>query len=204
MRSALLAALGVAALSSPALAEPPKPAAPTVSELVVEAAKTVSELTVTAAQKCLRPASDEMGPIRPRVVSTFPARNAVVKPGLVVIRLTFDQPMACEGRLEDTGSAPNPCPDRAQTMVVSFDRRTIRTVCLVDPAMRYGFSIGQHPMSYTFRGMAGGLPVEPARIAFSTTDDPPLMDVCQALMEDPETAADMRRRGLQDCPAAKP
>jgi hypothetical protein len=197
MRSALLAALGVAALSAPALAEPPKAVAPTVSELVVQAAKTVSELTVTATQKCLEPTSDEMARIRPRVVATFPASGAIVKPGLVVIRLTFDQPMACEGRLENSVSLHNPCPDKAQTMVVSFDRRTIRTVCLLDPGVRYGFSIGRDPMSNTFRGMAGGLPVEYARVSFTTSDDPPLM-------EDAETAADLRRKGKLDCATPNP
>ena len=202
MRAAVLLALAAAVASGSARGgvAPDQPGANTVSELVVTAAKTVSELTVTAPAKCLPPVGTEERAQRPHLVASFPARGAAVRPGLVVIRLTFDQPVACEGRLEDALSLPNPCPGKVQHMLLSLDRRTVRTVCLIAPGRDYGFSIGTDPTSNTFVGL-GGLPALPAKIAFTASAEAPLTDVCEALAEDPETAADLRRRGKLPCHA---
>lgn len=189
----------MAAVSGPALgAEPPaKPptSGATVSELVITATKMVSELTVTAKAKCLRPESGAGGRVqRPKVASVFPARGAVVRPGLLVVRITFDQPMACEGGLDAAPPLPNPCPRQDRQMLLSLDRRTVRTVCVVEPGTQYGFSLGQDPNAATFVGL-GGLPAEMAKVAFSTSAGPRVSEVCEALGEDAETAAEMRSRG---------
>lgn|GEM_PF-3037508 len=194
------ALLLLAAIFQPALALAAPPPEPSVSELVITASKMVSELTVTAALKCLEPEHSGRPAQRPRVVSTFPARGATVSPGLLVVRVTFDQPMACEGRFEKTGSLSNPCPGDVNQMLLSFDRRTVRTICLVEPGREYGFSIGQDPTSNTFVGLTG-LPAAPARVAFSTSAAAPISGVCEALAEDLETAADLRRRGKLTCNA---
>ena len=71
----------------------------TVSELILTASRRVSELIVTAPVKCV-PVDAlhmRMGG-RPKVVSAFPGKGDVIRPGLLVMRVTFDQPMACEGR----------------------------------------------------------------------------------------------------------
>ena len=86
-----------------------------------------------------------------------------------------------------------PC-QGAGRMLLSYDRRTVRTVCEVEPGRHYGFSVGEDPQAKTFIGLAG-LPALPARIAFSTSDGPAISSVCDALAQDPETAADLRRRG---------
>src|SRR5258706_10088053 len=88
-------ALAIAAGALPAGAAPkPAPAdGATVSELIVTATKAVSELTVTAKIKCLQPDSSQYRTNRPKVVSSYPAKGAVVRPGLLVVRVTFDQPM---------------------------------------------------------------------------------------------------------------
>lgn len=85
-------------------------------------------------------------------------------------------------------------------MILSYDRRTVRTVCLVEPTREYGFSIGRDPTSNTFVGLSG-LPTAPMRVAFSTSAEPPITEVCEALAEDAETVADMRRRGTLNCGA---
>ena len=90
------------------------PATPTVEELVVTAPKAIAELTVTAKLKCAEADRSGGARDRPRVVSTYPARGAVVRPGLVVMRVTFDQPMACSGRLAGLGPWVNPCPTGKQ------------------------------------------------------------------------------------------
>lgn len=184
-----------------AAAESPKaPLPPAVSALVITASKTVSELTVTAKLRCLPPEAGLARAERPRVVSSFPARGAEVRPGLLVVRVTFDQPMACAGSFDAAPPLPNPCPGASRQMLLSYDRRTVRTVCAVEPGSQYGLSFGQDPNAETFLGLAG-LPAAPSKIVFTTSSGPAIADACEALAEDPQTAAELRRRG-KSCAAA--
>jgi hypothetical protein len=192
--SAMTGGLAAGLLAAQAWAAPPPPAGVTVSELVIEASKTVSELTVTAKPKCLKPQVGAMNPTRPKVVDVFPARGAVVRPGLLVVRVTFDQPMACEGRLDPDPPLADPCPGILHDMLLSYDRKTVRTVCMVEPGTKYGFAVGQDPNAPTFVGVAG-LPVVSAKIGFETSAGPLVTDVCQALGEDSRTAQEMKRSG---------
>jgi hypothetical protein len=189
-----IAVLAAAALvaSPAATAEPP---ATTVSELVVTATKAVSELTVTAEAKCLRPQITSRRAEQPRIVDVFPARGATVRPGLLVVRVTFDRPMACEGTFDADPPLANPCPGGRRQMLLSYDRKTVRTVCVVEAATQYGFSVGQDPNAATFLALEGGLPAAPAKIAFATSSDAPVTDVCHALAQDPVTAAQLKARG---------
>lgn len=179
----------------------PQTPSPTVSELVVIATKAVSELTVTGKPRCLSAGGGGPRADRPKVVDVFPARGAVVRPGLLMVRVTFDQPMTCEGRFDPVPSLPDPCPGATREMLLSYDRRTVRTVCVVEPGTKYGFSLGQDPTAPTFIGLAG-LPAAPATVSFSTADGPLVTDVCQAMAQDAVTAADLQRRGKACPPAA--
>jgi len=174
---------------------------PTVSELVVTAAKTVSELTVTGRVKCLEPDSFNARAERPKVVSTFPEKGAAVRPGLLVVRVTFNMPMACDGAF--TGDAPlrEPCPGSPREMLLSYDRKTVRTVCVVEPDAHYGLRLSQDPTNHSFIGLSG-LPSLPYRLEFSTTSAPAITTVCDALAEDEETARQIRTRRSLDCSAA--
>jgi len=192
-----LALAGVALAAAPGrAAEPPA----TVSELVITASKTVSELLVTGRMRCLAPDyGAAAGKTPPKVVSAFPARGAEVRPGLLVVRVTFDQPMTCAGRFDPTPALADPCPGQVRDMLLSYDRRTVRTVCMVEPGVQYGLSLGEDPNSPTaFLGLAG-LPAAPARLNFTTSAGPVISDVCEALSQDPVTAADLARRG-KTCP----
>ncbi|HZZ32265.1 MAG TPA: Ig-like domain-containing protein [Phenylobacterium sp.] len=172
--------------------------AATVSELIVTASKTVAELTVTAKLKCLAP--DKMGEraVPPRVVSTFPVKGAVVRPGLLIIRVTFNQPMACEGALTAAPPLENPCPGASQQMLLSYDRRTVRTVCVVEPSTQYGIWLSQDPTARSFLGL-GGLPSQPYRLSFSTSAEPAVTTVCDAMVQDEDTARQIRKRRTLDC-----
>ncbi|HEY3950540.1 hypothetical protein [Phenylobacterium sp.] len=186
---------------SAAAAEPArKPPTPSVSELVVTATRAISELTVTAA-KCLPPEPGARAD-RPKMVRSFPARGAVVRPGLLVVAATFDRPIACRGKFDAAPPLPNPCPGDVRAMTLSYDHRTVRTVCLVEPGREYGLSLGEDPAGDTFIGLSG-LPAMPGRISFSTSDGPLVTDACEALAEDEATAADMRQRG-KACPGPAP
>jgi hypothetical protein len=188
-----IALTGLVIAPTPVLGAAP-PAVPTVSELVVTATRAVSELTVTAKARCIPPERGAERAERPKVVASFPTRGAIVRPGLLVMRVTFDRPMACEGGFDAAPPLPNPCPGAAHAMLLSFDRRTVRTVCMVEAGRAYGVSLGQDPTANTFIGLTG-LPALPARISFTTSDGPAVSNVCEALAEDTETAADMKRRG---------
>jgi hypothetical protein len=194
-------ALAIGLAAGPALAAPVPSPPPSVSELVVTANRTVSELTVTAKARCLPPQDGMERAERPRVVSSFPARGAVVRPGLLVVRVTFDRPMACTGTFDPAPPLENPCPGPSREMLLSFDRRTVRTVCVVGPGRSYGVSLGETPTGNTFLGLAG-LPTAPARIAFSTSDGPAVADVCEGLAEDAWTATVLAERGKTCGPAA--
>ena len=204
MARSMIAAAMVLATASPALAAPaPKDATPTVSELVITGAKTVSELTITAAVKCLGPDKGNERADRPKVVDSFPKRGAVVRPGLLVVRVTFNRPMACAGGFTADPPLQNPCPGLPREMVLSYDRRTVRTVCVVEPNAEYGLWLSQDPTANSFMGLAG-LPSLPYRLTFTTSSEPTVTTVCDALVQDEDTARQIRARRKLDCAAQPP
>jgi len=113
---------------------------------------------------------------RPKVVATFPASGAVVRPGVVVVRVTFDQPMACDASFDGVSDLPNPCPGRWREVTLSRDQRSFRTVCEVKANMRYRMTL------HSFRN-SHGLAV-PAEVTFSTSGAAPIATIRQALAED--------------------
>ena len=86
-------------------------------------------------------------------------------------------------------------------MLLSYDRRTVRTVCMVEPGAQYGLSLGQDPNAATFLGLSG-LPAFPAKLSFTASAGPAVTDVCESLSQDPDTAADLARRG-KACPSPR-
>lgn len=228
MSFARAAAIGIAALAIvlPGAARAAAPAgdAKTVSEVVVTAIKTVSELVVTAPVKCPR-VSDALNldtPRRPVVVSSFPSKGQRIRPGLVVIRVTFDRPVACAGGFSDDPPLANPCPGLLQHMVLTYDRRTVRTVCLLDPDEVYGVRLNQNPAGNDFRSVDGavdpefalrfstgpagnvfrsvdGAVVREFALRFSTNLEPPITDVCEALREDVEMLAKVEKIHPLNC-----
>jgi hypothetical protein len=196
--------IGALALSVLALAAAPPPAKAddaTVSELIVTASKTVSELTVTAKLKCLAPDTNGGRADRPKVVSSYPAKGAVVPPGLLIVRVTFNQPMACDGGFVRDPPLENPCPGEGREMLLSYDRKTVRTVCIVAPNTRYGLAMSRDPVDgASFLGLSG-LPSLPYRLDFTTSAEPVVASVCEALAQDAETARQIRARRPLDCAA---
>jgi hypothetical protein len=191
----LVAWSGAAAAAQPdaPASMPPK----TVSELVVTAIKSVSELVVTAPAKCPSVRYSGKRNTAPKVVSTFPADGQTIRPGLVVVRVTFDQKVACAGGLSDDPPLANPCPDAVQHMVLSFDNRTVRTLCIVDPGRLYSARMNWNP-EISFRSLDGVLG-ETHQLKFSTSMDPPVTDICEALREDAETIKEVEAARPLDC-----
>jgi hypothetical protein len=113
---------------------------------------------------------------RPKVVATFPAEGAVVRPGLVVVRVTFDQPMACDASFDGSSDLPNPCPGRWREVTISQDRHSFRTVCEVKAGTRYRLTLRSFRNSH-------GLTI-PTDVTFSTSGAAPIATIQQALAED--------------------
>lgn len=135
-----------------------------------------SSLTVRAT--CLRarqPANPDIPP--PTVVSTFPANGAVVRPGFLVLRVTFDRPMACAGLADKHALALNPCPAPLREPVISRDRHTFLTVCQVAPSKHYGLWLKR------FTSLAGH-PSSPYELVFDTAPEPQVATVEDAIAED--------------------
>jgi hypothetical protein len=181
-----------AAVSELLVLAPPKP--PSVSELEVLAPpkpKAVSELDVTAQIKCVPPKREWRGQ-PPRILSTYPREGGVVRPGLMILRVTFDQPMSCAGYFVFDQGSLNPCGDSGdlQHMLMTFDRRTIRTPCVMTPNTHYSLWMNQAPppglMPAQFVSMTGWR-LERYRLTFTTSSQPVVQTVREALGEDPET-----------------
>jgi hypothetical protein len=156
----------------------------------------VSELTVTAKPKstalagvevsppkvCLQPRSPPDKDIpAPKLVSSYPAKDQVVRPGLMVLRLTFDLPMACRGALGTQLLASDPCANAAglQNWRLSYDRMHLRILCQVKPGKRYSLWINRHNAE-DFQAV-GGLKPEARELTFSVSNDAPVATVEEAV-----------------------
>ena len=109
----------------------------------------------------------------PRVVRTMPAPGSVVRPGAMVLSVTFDQPMACKA-IQAASPFPIPCPGGGGAVLISADRRTLTTVCVVEAGSAYSMPL------VDFVG-DGGARSERYDLAFSTSTATPVKDARQAL-----------------------
>ena len=156
---------------------------------------TVEELSVMPSAQCLQP-KKEPGSAPPRIVSSYPSQGATVRPGLLVLRVTFDAPMSCRGFFSPgsgTGGGQtqlrSPCPELRQRWVLSFDRRTIRTVCHAEAEQQYAVWPSSEAQS-TFVSL-DDQPLERYQLSFSTSAAAPTATVSNSLIED-RTAPDAK------------
>jgi hypothetical protein len=141
-------ALALLLLAGPALAETPVAATPA-------APKTVAPVTVF-------PHSDP-----PKIVSSFPAAGQTVAPGVLVLRITFDQKMD-EHAFEVAAAQGGRAPACLKTPRLLADDRTFVLLCTTAPDAAYAMSFNAEPKG-GFQSIAGGRAV-PAALAFSTSD----------------------------------
>jgi hypothetical protein len=189
LRPGLFAAAGAALLGQPALAAD-DPNSTTVAGVTITAQRAypVREVTIPMGKRCLKarkPADPEAA--APRLVSTFPRRGSVVKPGLVVLRLTFDLPMTCDGLLDGHDGLLDPCPTPLNDPVISKDRRSFLTVCVLKPASHYGIWLN-HSLYHRFTSI-GGHELDAQEFVFDTSAAPELTTVKDALAEDKDLEA---------------
>ena len=164
-----------------------------VSELVVIANRppTVEELAVVARAECL-PAKHEKGSTPPEIVSTYPRRDREIRPGLVILRITFDKPMACSGFIEAPIGTTNPC-SNTQHFLMTFDHKTIRVPCVVQAGKSYDLWLNNLNFDPLFTSLQWQR-LAPYRMSFKVSSAAPIQTIPDALSADPETVlADVYR-----------
>lgn len=180
-----------------AAAPPSQEPSTEVSGVTVRAHRTphVSAVTVKA-NWC--PAPDrERYPAEqpPSVVSSHPGPGAVVPPGVLVVRLTFDQPMACYWAVTTDSEDDDPCtPSGAWELP---GRRVFRMRCRLRPSTSYVIHFGA-VQGHDFFGMSDRK-AEPYSLSFSTSADPPVRALSDALAADPEWKSATPPAGFITC-----
>lgn len=174
MRSVLLALISTVIVARPVLA-----ATAPASQIA-----TVSELEITPVASCL-PVHNEPVVPPPKVISTYPANGAVVRPGVLVVRVTFDQSMSCKGFFAAGMRLQSPCPNDHQAWVLSYDRRTIRTVCYVKARSDYGLFLSDRPGNM-FVSLAGKASAAYS-IAFTSSGARDVLSVKESMAEDDDS-----------------
>lgn len=171
--------LTAAILAAPfvALAQTPAPGA-------TAADPSADELTVVPHAECLPPKRDPLTP-SPHVVSTFPAHGSVVRPGLIYLRVTFDEPMSCKGFFMPMARMRAPCNQERQVWLLSFDRKTIRTLCRIEPNSFYGVRMSIDLPGAQFISLAGH-PMDPYEFSFRTSAGPEVVTPREAVDQDEE------------------
>jgi len=117
--------------------------------------KTVSPLTVY-------PLTDP-----PKVVSSYPAAGETIASGVLVVRITFDQPME-EDSFDVTAGAEGPEPNCLKTPRRLNDEKSFVLLCTTAPNSRYALALN----TGTSGGFAnlGGRRAARAELVFSTDD----------------------------------
>jgi hypothetical protein len=113
----------------------------------------------------------------PKVVSTFPAKGAMVRPGLLILRVTFDRPMTCIGLLKGREPFPDPCPPPLRSPMISRDKRTFLTVCTIEANRHYRLWLKN------FTSLGGRSPPS-YEMVFDTSNTEDITKVEEAVAED--------------------
>lgn len=180
------------AQDQPSTAQAARPAKATtpLSGLDVLAKRSVTPLSgvdVSPQKTCLDPRDpiDEAAPA-PKLVSTYPADGQTVRPGILVLRLTFDLPMACRGSV-GTHLWQACVSSGLELWRQSFDKRSLLIACDLKPKTSYDIWINQHAADH-FVGLSGQ---EPGgyHLTFETSDEAPVDNAEEAMRRDPQLAA---------------
>jgi hypothetical protein len=144
----------------------------------------VSGVGVTPPRTCIQAADPpNLDVPAPKLVSSYPAEKQVVRPGLMILRLTFDLPMGCwpngTGQGARLESRPDPCVFYfAKHWVLLKDRLDWTLLCQLAPKTRYSFRL------IHFKGLSGR-EAEPFTLTFETSGEPPIATIEEAAAQQP-------------------
>src|SRR6185312_16727839 len=148
------------------------PLALTVAVATPALAQTSSTATHLSGVTVVAPA-----PTLPKVVSTFPEDGKSVTPGVLILKVTFDQKMDPAGW--DFGKGTNPYPDCLPRPRLEPDQKTFALLCTVGSNASFSVTLNSSGQ--------GGFENEAAQKAtaatfsFTTTDDKSLISIAEAM-----------------------
>jgi hypothetical protein len=186
------------AVRAQAPAPPASTGATTLSELLALSHRptTLSGVDVRARAPCVLPRPTGQHEPPPRVVDTYPHARQTVPPGVMILRVTYDQPMSsCPVEvLNDVHAGVVRLADKLAWQ--STDRRTILFIVDVESRRDYrlwmntpwSFRMSRLSFSRTFVSRYG-TPATPYLLSFSTSDGPPTVTAQDVLRADPGLAA---------------
>ena len=153
MRTATLA-LAAALIGAPAFAAP-APASTPAPPAATTPGHEVSPVTVFPATEA------------PKIVKSYPAAGQALQAGILVLTVTFDQPMVKTGF--DFGWAPaSPSLSCLKTPRLLDDNKTFVLLCTTEPHKAYNLTFNAQPQG-GFENVAEHR-ADPATLAFNTTD----------------------------------
>ncbi|HWA60422.1 MAG TPA: hypothetical protein VG939_03565 [Caulobacteraceae bacterium] len=142
----------------------------------------------------------------PKVVASYPANGGQAPGGVIVLKITFDQPMTADAwsyARADGGDFPQ-CLERPRLLA---DKKTFVLLCTVQQGAAYALSVNLAPRFAS----ANGRSAEPYVLKFSTNSATEVRDMHTALTQAGLTDADEPvmswkddGKGVSETPAAAP
>lgn len=114
----------------------------------------------------------------PSMAASFPANDSEVQPGVLVLKIVFDQPMKPDA-FAVSSLADAPAPDCLQVPRQLDDRKTFVLLCSTDGGKRYGLGINA-PGDGGFVS-EGERRAAPSELRFSTAQGAPVRTVRAAM-----------------------
>ena len=115
-------------------------------------------------------------------MSTYPAQGQIVRPGVLVLRVTFDLPMACwtqrSLQMMDTHPGGVCITDHAQNWTLHRLRVDWTVVCRLEPKTHYSLQLKN------FKGLSGRQ-ADPYTLVFDTSDEAPVLTERESQLQDP-------------------
>lgn len=116
-------------------------------------------------------------PTLPKVVSTFPEDGKSVTPGVVILKVTFDQKMTADGW--DFGKGTDAYPDCLARPRLEPDQKTFVLLCTV--GAKSSFSVTLNSTGQGAFENEAAQKATPATFNFTTTDDKAVISIADAM-----------------------
>ncbi|MGZ3402839.1 MAG: Ig-like domain-containing protein [Phenylobacterium sp.] len=175
-------------MSAPAFAAPAPTTAPTTPAPALSGHE-VSPVTVFPSTSA------------PKIVKSYPASGQALQAGILVLTVTFDQPMVKSGF--DFGAAPGaPALACLKTPRLLDDAKTFVLLCTSQPNTTYNLTFNARPQG-GFENVAEHR-AEPATLSFKTTDGDGAEDIHQAMKNAGLREIDVPIQDTPDLPPAPP
>jgi hypothetical protein len=124
----------------------------------------------------------------PKIVNSFPGPGQVIAPGVLVLRITFNQEMD-EYSFAFAATVGGRMPDCLKTPRLLNDKKTFVLLCTTAHGSAYSLTFNASPHS-GFTNI-GGTHAAPVRLAFSTNEEDGPRDLDDALKAAKLTGADV-------------